>query len=75
MDDRDLETELAVPKEPASLRCALLTSLCCAMGNTSHQGYHWLRSFNVCNRWYYTQDIRNVLQLGPGLLFLAKLPF
>lgn len=50
MDDRDLKTGLSVPKEPASLHCALLTSLCCAIGNASHQGYHWLRSFNVCNR-------------------------
>lgn len=36
VDNRDLETELA------SLCCALLSSLCCTMGNTSHQSCHWL---------------------------------
>lgn len=40
MDDRDLETELTVPKELASLHCALLTSLGCTMENTSHHGCH-----------------------------------
>lgn len=50
MDVRDLENELAVPKEPGNLHCALLTSLHCAMGNTSHHGYRCLILFKVCNR-------------------------
>lgn len=50
MDVSDLGNELAVPKKHASLHCALLTSLHCAMGNTSQHSYHCLTSFNVCNR-------------------------
>lgn len=49
MDDGDFEADLTAPKDPASLHHTLLALLCYAMGMAHQQGYHWLRSFNVCN--------------------------